>query len=224
MASTLNLKRLAIVGDIDLSAEQVALASLASNSVAVLLALNGNSGQSSHGTAMCVDRSGLFLTARHYVSDLEARLVLSQRDYEAKAVAVDDERDLVLFQVAEPIGELLEPVDFALTMPEAGTPVLGLGHVVDGDGYKLGAYSARYLDCFSEVMNPAEAGDMPSEWLSCAQVFEGAKLGVPGFSGGPILTPNGRVAALTSFGDGDRIVVGPSGSAAHAFVTWYRQR
>lgn len=172
--------------------------------------------ESSVGTAYCVGRHGLFVTALHVVAGQLSSFISMDRLYETSIVAVDPTNDLALMRVTD-CTVSFEPVQFASAI-DAGEIVGGLGYPERGLSIELSSYLARYAGPVVNGVGPRGLvleGDILKQALS----FVGGEAHTQGYSGGPIVNYRGEVVASTMKGDDDLgFIIGPSAATVSALV------
>jgi S1-C subfamily serine protease len=180
-----------------------------------LVARDGHTAQSV-GTAYCVGKHGLFVTALHVVAQQLDSFIAMDKMYETRLVAVDLTNDLALMQVVSAHG-LFEPVVFATGVGDDEI-VGGLGYPDRGMSIELCSYLARYAGPVINGVGPNGLileGDILKQALS----FAGGEAHTQGYSGGPIVNERGEVVASTMKGDDDLgFIIGPSAATVSALV------
>lgn len=172
--------------------------------------------ESSVGTAYCVNKRGLFVTALHVVAGQLSSFISLDGMHETRIVAVDLANDLALMQVVDTHG-LFEPVVFAAGIDD-GEIVGGLGYPDRGLSVELCSYLARYVGPVVDGVGP-NGLILNGHILKSALSFAGGEAHTQGYSGGPIVNEKGEVVASTIGGDDDLgFIIGPSASDINAFV------
>jgi S1-C subfamily serine protease len=170
------------------------------------------------GTGFFIGQDGSVLTAAHVVDGCRATRVTSQfvRPADARLVAASATDDLALLQTAVRPPKLL-----ALTDQPAG------GRTLTVYGYPAGGHALIPAEALARARpNPRAAmgwPEGPGMWLDAIEVRRG-------FSGGPVITPDGEVIGLVmgmmlrpASGPGvervqSGIAVGPDTRAINAFL------
>lgn len=172
--------------------------------------------ESSVGTAYCVNKRGLFVTALHVVAGQLSSFISLDGMHETRIVAVDLANDLALMQVVGTHG-LFEPVVFAAGIGD-GEIVGGLGFPDRGLSVELCSYLARYAGPVVDGVGP-NGLILEGHLLKSALSFTGGEAHTQGYSGGPIVNERGEVVASTIGGDDDLgFIIGPSAASIGAFV------
>lgn len=192
--------------------------SRASESVALMHAVvvTPSGHESAIGTAYCVGKGGLFLTALHVVQGLIDGFISLDKTYAIRLVSVDPTNDLALVQVVSAHGQFL-PVKFARAIePEA--IVGGIGFPDHGLSVEMSSYLARYQGPVVHGIGP-NGLVLQNHRLETALSFVGGDGHYRGYSGGPLVNEVGEVVASTIEADDELgFIIGPSASTILPFL------
>lgn len=141
------------------------------------------------GSGFIIDEAGLTITADHVVAGTGLLRVFVHGEEEprnAKVIGTSECSDLALIDID---GDGFTAVDWASSVPDAGSPVYAAG-------YPLGETE---LVLTSGVVGSTKAlGE--TDWASVDQVIEHDAAIQPGNSGGPLVTPDGSVIGINYAG------------------------
>jgi S1-C subfamily serine protease len=210
---------LTTVGGIELSDQVTEMVIRASPSVAMLTAVTEADGKThmNEGTSFCVDERGFFLTAFHYVMGSSSSYIfLGAEVVPTTLVAVDEDLDLALF-VVKKLDRLFVPLSLSTVPLGKDDLAIGVGYPAGQLSASLAAYVVGYQGQFVNGVDPNQPG-IECPRLPTAAWFIGDGVELSGFSGGPMLSEDGLVVAVTEMGDGDVFVAGTTAADARQFL------